>query len=245
MNQNSNDLCWKASLLSSDYLVLFPVLFPRGSVNCFCKVTVIFNSIYFLHFTQFKTADSAIYFLFFSLLLSQLSVVQKQMTPKPSHLKQLLSWFWGLSGLRWFSAVMAGGQSWGLRHLSVSGSSAGAVGQNACLWPPSWFGFLNSWVAWMSPRHQAEAGWLFMTYPQKFRDRISDAQITGLCRSEERKPVSCFSRNMREILWPSGKIHWLFALSYEGCPHFSRLCQHSMEWVPSGLLISSSLRFPP
>ena len=144
MNQNSNDLCWKASLLSSDYLVLFPVLFPRGSVNCFCKVTVIFNSIYFLHFTQFKTADSAIYFLFFSLLLSQLSVVQKQMTPKPSHLKQLLSWFWGLSGLRWFSAVMAGGQSWGLRHLSVSGSSAGAVGQNACLWPPSWFGFLNS-----------------------------------------------------------------------------------------------------
>ena len=100
---------------------------------------------------------SVIYFLFFSLLLSQLSIVQKQMTPKLSHLKQLLSpGSGGWVGLGDF--LMSGqgvGQSWGSCHLSMSGRLAGAVGQNTCMWPASWSGFLTAWhwvQAWMSPR---------------------------------------------------------------------------------------------
>ena len=57
----------------------------------------------------------------------------------------------------------------------------------------------------MTPRYQAEAGWLFMTYPQKFRDRISDAQVTGLYRFEEGKPVSGFNKNMLKSCGHLGK----------------------------------------
>lgn len=148
------------------------------------------------------------------------------MTPKLSHLKQLLSlgsggWvglgdfllsWWGVSPGACVTSACPGAQLGLSARVPACGLPPSLGSSTAC-----------RWVAWMSPRHQAEAGWLFMTYPQKFRDRISDAQITGLCRSEERKPVSCFSRNMREILWPSGKIHWSFASAYEGCPHFSWL----------------------
>ena len=169
------------------------------------------------------------------------------MTPKLKSLKTIIvSWFWGLSGLKWFSDVRAGGQSWGSSHLSISGCSAGAVGQNTCMWPASWSGFLATWLwvqAWMSPRYQAEAEWLLMTYPQEFRDSISDAQTTGLYRFEERKPVSCFHKNMCEILWPSWKIHWFFVSFYEECPHFSWLYQPSIGWILSIFFINSSFRF--
>ena len=159
----------------------------------------------------------------------------------------IVSWFWGLSGLGWFSDVRAGGRSvlglmspqhvwalsWGCRpeYLHVAAS---------------WSGFLTAWhwvQAWMSPRYQAEAEWLFMTYPQEFRDSISDAQITGLYRFEERKPVSCFHKNMCEILWPSWKIHWFFVSFYEECPHFSWLYQPSIGWILSIFFINSSFRF--
>ena len=176
-----------------------------------------------------------------------LPIVQKQMTPKLSHLKQLLSpGSGGWVGLGDF--LMSGqgvGQSWGSCHLSMSGRSAGAVGQNTCMWPASWSGFLPTWrwvQAWMSPRYQAEAEWLFMTYPQEFRDSISDAQITGLYRFEERKPVSCFHKNMCEILWPSWKIHWFFESFYEKSSFF--LAISAVYWMKHiNSFINSSFRF--
>ena len=116
----------------------------------------------------------------------------------------------------------------------MSGISAGAVSQITCIWPASWFWFPHSMSLGTSmnvPKIPGR-GWVaFYDLPPEFhRDSISDAQVTDLYRFEERKAVSCFNKNMHEILWPSWKIHWFLKSLYEKCPHFSWLYQQSIEW---------------
>ena len=103
---------------------------------------------------------------------------------------------------------MAGGQSWGSRHLSMSGSSARAVGQNTCLWPASWFWFPHSMLldSSMNVSKIPGRGWVaFYDLPPEFHRDSSDAQITGLYRFEEGEPVSCFNKNMLKSCGHLGK----------------------------------------
>ena len=180
------------------------------------SVTLSLKSYCYIHICVFSTLCnlkhvrlSAVCFLFFSLLLSQLSVVQKQMTPKLSHLKQLLSlgsggWVGLGDFLMWWRGVSPGARV----TSACLGAQLGLSARIPAYGLPPGLGSSTAWrwiQAWMSPRYQTEAGWLFMPYPQKFRDRISDAQITGLYRFEERKPVSCFNKNMLKSCGHLGK----------------------------------------
>ena len=143
------------------------------------RVTLSLKSYCYIHICVFSTLCnlkhvrlSAVCFLFFSLLLSQLSVVQKQMTPKLSHLKQLLSlgsggWVGSGDFLMWWRGISPGARV----TSACLGAQLGLSARIPAYGLPPGFGFLTAccWIqAWMSPRYQAEAGWLFIPVPCVF-----------------------------------------------------------------------------
>ena len=90
----------------------------------------------------------------------------------------------------------------------------------ACGLPPG-FGFLTAccWVqAWMSPRYQAEAGWLFMTYPKNITEIVSAMLKSQTC-TDLRKESQC---------------HVLTRICVKSCGHLGKYTDflyHFMKYV--------------
>ena len=77
------------------------------------KVTVIFISICFLHFMQSKTYQTLcnILFIFLFITVPVIYCAETNDSKAQSSKTIIVSWFWGLSGLGWFSDVRAGSRS--------------------------------------------------------------------------------------------------------------------------------------
>ena len=154
------------------------------------------------------------------------------MTPKLSHLKQLLSpGSGGWVGLGDF--LMSGqgvGQSWGSCHLSMSGRSAGAVGQNTCMWLPPGLGSSQHGTGF---KHEC---------PQDTRQRLSGF-LWPTPRSSEiasvmLKPQACTD------LRKESQCHVFTRICVKYCGHLGKYTDFLYHFMKSVLIFLGYINLP-